>query len=397
MFGSAIKVISNQDLLLFHLCSKWLHLRPLFFRLLHKEKYSKASINIIYRIWVTNDISKVYSIKPQHHCYYSSKFHVRYINQSKVFSNHEALKDKQSNMDIDKDKESEKNQLLIDSSKKLPLSTRIINELKHYYQGFRLLFLELKLSLGYILKKLKGQPLIRRERRQILRTTSDIIYLTPFLIVVLLPFGSLAIPFFVKLFPGLLPSTFKRQSADDSEINLRNKFTLKSEIAKYLRDTIIVTLLKQNDTKSDKIKKFISYLNRIRSNEEQTSNTEIIKFTSLFEDILTMNNFERKQLRALCKLLEISPIGPSVVLRFQLNMRMRRLAADDELILAEGVNSMETLELQEACEQRGMHSFNVADDCLKLQLDQWLDLHFNQKIPMSLLIFSRTFFFPDHF
>jgi LETM1 and EF-hand domain-containing protein 1 len=54
--------------------------------------------------------------------------------------------------------------------------------------------------------------------------------------------------------------------------------------------------------------------------------------------------------------LEIAPIGTNNLLRFQLRMKLRRLAADDKLILKEGIGSLTISELQAACRERGMRS-----------------------------------------
>ena len=44
-------------------------------------------------------------------------------------------------------------------------------------------------------------------------------------------------------------------------------------------------------------------MKKIRSKGEQPSNDEIIKFASLFENELTLDNLSRQQLIALCQIL----------------------------------------------------------------------------------------------
>lgn len=44
-----------------------------------------------------------------------------------------------------------------------------------------------------------------------------------------------------------------------------------------------------------------------------------------------MEHLERPQLVALCKLLELQPIGTNNLLRFQLMMQLRTIKADDEV------------------------------------------------------------------
>jgi len=57
---------------------------------------------------------------------------------------------------------------------KKSLKQRFIDECKHYYSGFKLLFLDVKVSSKIIWKILKGNGLTRRERKQLVRTTSDV-------------------------------------------------------------------------------------------------------------------------------------------------------------------------------------------------------------------------------
>lgn len=49
--------------------------------------------------------------------------------------------------------------------KKKPLTTRIMDELKHYYHGFRLLFVDINISRKLAMKALRGETLTRREHR----------------------------------------------------------------------------------------------------------------------------------------------------------------------------------------------------------------------------------------
>ena len=63
----------------------------------------------------------------------------------------------------------------------------------------------------------------------------------------------------------------------------------------------------------------------------QTTNEEIIKYSKLFKDEITLDSLQYAQLRALCKLLELQTIGTTAFLRFQLRMKLRQLEADDRV------------------------------------------------------------------
>ncbi|PNJ23550.1 LETM1 isoform 5 [Pongo abelii] len=230
---------------------------------------------------------------------------------------------------------------------KKPLGQRVLDELKHYYHGFRLLWIDAKIAARTLWRILNGHTLTRRERRQFLRICADLFRLVPFLVFVVVPFMEFLLPVAVKLFPNMLPSTFETQSL------------------------------------------------KIRETGERPSNEEIMRFSKLFEDELTLDNLTRPQLVALCKLLELQSIGTNNFLRFQLTMRLRSIKADDKLIAEEGVDSLSVKELQAACRARGMRALGVTEDRLRGQLKQWLDLHLHQEIPTSLLILSRAMYLPD--
>lgn len=44
---------------------------------------------------------------------------------------------------------------------------RIVKEVKHYYSGFRLLFIDVKICMRYVWSVLNGKTLTRRERKQV--------------------------------------------------------------------------------------------------------------------------------------------------------------------------------------------------------------------------------------
>ncbi|NXN24564.1 LETM1 protein, partial [Nycticryphes semicollaris] len=276
---------------------------------------------------------------------------------------------------------------------KKSLGQRIVDELKHYYHGFRLLWIDTKIAARMLWRVLHGNTLSRRERRQFLRICADLFRLVPFLVFLVVPFMEFLLPVALKLFPNMLPSTFETKSK--KEERLKKQLRVKLELAKFLQDTIEEMALKNKAAKGNVTKDFSTFFQKIRETGERPSNEEILRFSKLFEDELTLDNLTRPQLVALCKLLELQSIGTNNFLRFQLTMRLRTIKADDKLIADEGVDSLTVKELQAACRARGMRALGVTEERLKEQLKQWLDLHLNQEIPTSLLILSRAMYLPD--
>lgn len=238
--------------------------------------------------------------------------------------------------------------------KKPSLAKRIVNELVHYYHGFRLLFINVGISGNLLQRVLQGETLSRREKKQLITTTSDVFRLVPFSVFIIVPFMELTLPIFLKFFPSMLPSTF--QTADEREAKFKATLKLKLEMAKFLQQTLDEMAPTGHGHESKTAKDFAEFFHKIRSSGQQASNAEILRFSKLFEDEITLDSLSRPQLTALCRVLEIAPIGTNSLLCFQLRMRLRRLAADDKLILKEGVDSLSIAELQAACRARGMRS-----------------------------------------
>ncbi|RCN34916.1 LETM1-like protein [Ancylostoma caninum] len=185
------------------------------------------------------------------------------------------------------------------AEKKTTLMQKIVHELKHYYHGFRLLALETRLSAKYMWRLLRGDTLSRRERQQLVRTVSDLFRIVPFSIFIIVPFMELALPIFIKLFPNMLPSTFQESSKEEER--LRKQVKVKVEMAKFLQDTIEEIALERRskaiEPKGSKAVEFAQFIKKVRAEGGYVSNQELIKFTKLFEDELTLDNLSMSQLR----------------------------------------------------------------------------------------------------
>lgn len=119
-------------------------------------------------------------------------------------------------------------------------------------------------------------------------------------------------------------------------------------MAKFLQDTLEEIGLKRRNAAKDnqsKAYEFSQFIRRTRIEGCYVSNEEIFKvrikfysfciicfqFAKLFEDELTLDNLAMSQLRALCRMLGIQPIGTPEILRFQLMLKLRELKADDRV------------------------------------------------------------------
>ncbi|CAD5222190.1 unnamed protein product [Bursaphelenchus xylophilus] len=350
----------------------------------------------------TGNLSRFHRVNPKFHW---NNRHVCVIEPHRFYAANdrskveETLKMLKEDLERQQKEETERKKENKALAQKLPLKTRVIHEIKHYYHGFRLLVLETRLSAKYLYRLARGDTLTRRERQQMVRTVSDLFRLIPFSFFVIVPFMELALPFFIKLFPSMLPSTFQEQSKEKEKI--RKQLKIRLEMAKFLQDTLEEIALerrKKEEGSAEKSKayEFSQFLRKVRQEGALVTNEELFKYAKLFEDELTLDNLSMGQLRALCRMLGVQPLGTPEILRFQLNLKLRELKADDRLIMAEGgVDALSIPDLQQACRQRGMRAIGVSEDRLRSQLRQWLELSQNDKMPPSMLLLSRALFLPE--
>nr|KAG5708388.1 hypothetical protein BaRGS_034419 [Batillaria attramentaria] len=155
----------------------------------------------------------------------------------------------------------------------------------------------------------------------------------------------LLLPVAVKLFPNMLPSTFAEENKEQEK--LKKNLKLKLEMAKFLQETIHETALQtKKKKKAEAVEEFSEFVEKIRKEGSAPTTKEIMKFAKLFEDEITLDNLSRGQLRAVSRVLGIQPIGIDALLRFQLDMRLRQLKADDKraLYLPETLSAEEQIQ-----------------------------------------------------
>jgi len=278
-------------------------------------------------------------------------------------------------------------------------------EFDHYWTGSKLLMADVRTARSLLARTLQGSTLSRRERKQLLRTVTDLFRLVPFSMFILIPFMEAALPFAIRLFPNMLPSTF--QDSLKSEENMKRELKSRIAMAQFFQETLEDLAKEQKriagnrntETPDDKISSkqiesaasLLEFLDRARNGEMMPPEV-IVQYANYFQDDLTLDNMPRMQLINMCKYMSIPPYGYDNFLRFQLRHTIKSLKEDDQRILWEGINSLTKMELREACQERGMRSTGLSKQAYKQSLQQWLDLSVNKNVPISLLVMSRTFF-----
>lgn len=102
-------------------------------------------------------------------------------------------------------------------------------------------------------------------------------------------------------------------------------------MAKFLQKTLDEMAVQSSDHRSEKAKEFAEFFEKVRTTGTTASNEEIMKFSKVFEDEITLDSLSRPQLVALCRVLDVQTLGTTNFIRFLLRMKLRSLAADDRV------------------------------------------------------------------
>ncbi|CAH02427.1 Ylh47p [Kluyveromyces lactis] len=274
---------------------------------------------------------------------------------------------------------------------KLSLWAKVKHEAQHYWDGTKLLGLEVKIAMRLVMKMSAGYELSRREKIQLKRTTQDMIRLVPFSAFVIVPFAELLLPIALKLFPNLLPSTYESKKDKQTKLeSLRKTRSVMSEIIKENKSHFKPS----NITEEQKLV-FNSFYKHVRETGEPESREQLIQVARLFTDDTVLDNLTRPYLVAIAKYINLQPFGTDVMLRYRIRYKMLELKTDDLAIYYEGVESLDAIELRTACASRGIRNLNVEESVLRDNLKIWLNMRLKDKIPSTLLVMATAYTYGD--
>lgn len=277
---------------------------------------------------------------------------------------------------------------VVKSDAKPTLWEKVKHEAKHYWDGTKLLGWEIKISSRLLLKMTAGYELTRREYRQLQRTTTDVLRVIPFAFFIIVPFAELLLPIALKIFPGLLPSTFESKMDKDKKLQLlRNTRYKVADVLKNSKDMFNVNPNITPEQTAD----FNDFMLKLRSPQAaEISNDQLFRVAKLFKDDLILDNAPRGILIAMAKYINLRPFGTDQILRYRIRHKMLKLKEDDRLIDYEGVNALSTVELQQACASRGIHIFSATTDQMKKWLKTWLDLRLREHVPSTIMLLTNA-------
>lgn len=285
----------------------------------------------------------------------------------------------------------EKPKAVVTTPPKMTIWEKVKHEANHYWGGTKLLGMEIRVSSRLLLKMTAGYELTRREYRQLQRTTVDMLKVVPFAMFIIIPFAELLLPIALKLFPSLLPSTF--ESKIDKEKKMKILRNSRYKVADLLKNSNQMVKLPSSTTE-EQSKDFKSFMTKLKSSEE-ISTAQLVRVAKMFKDDLILDNVSRGVLMAMAKYINLKPYGTDQILRYRIRHKMLKIKEDDKLIQYEGIDSLTSVELQQACAIRGIRIHSATPGQMKHWLSEWLNLRLNERVPSTLMLLTNAHMYGD--
>lgn len=270
--------------------------------------------------------------------------------------------------------------------------------LKWMYTGFKLFGADVRASYFLTKRVFKGYPLSVRERRLLVRTTSDCLKLIPFSFFLVVPFAEFALPFFLRLFPNMMPSTFFEQKYDNA--TLARKLKAKQEMADFWQQVVAQRTqeLYESDEYADKAEELVAFQEKLTEGKEYPTLKEILRFASIFKNEMHLEKMSSQQLSALSQMLGL-PTSSAFWqghLEVQLRHHITNLRREDRDLFWEGIESLKGEELIDVCRRRAIRFHGVTEEEMRDDLNRWLRLSANHRqVPTSMLLWIQSFYLRD--
>jgi len=286
----------------------------------------------------------------------------------------------------------------------------------HYWHGSKLLAADIRIAARLLGRVATARSLSRREHNLLVRVCADIARIVPLAFFVLVPMMEFALPFALKLFPGLLPSTFAEAHLKEEQrkklLKVRMEMaqlmqhTLDERAAQVTREERARERRKSAEAVSDGGEPAVpqretslmnqdvrEFMLRMKEGGRAASSEELVKMMCGFKDNVTLDHLYRDQLVAMAQFLGMNHFAPTPLLRYSLRQRLRKLRNEDKDILWEGVHSLSDKELVTDLRHRGLPTAHMDAIEMREALENWLKLSQVRELPYSLLIMTNMLHF----
>jgi len=270
------------------------------------------------------------------------------------------------------------------------------DQVLHIYHGFRLLGVNVGVTMRLRRQMSNGQTLTRRERQLLQATTEDLLRLVPFSLFILIPGGELLLPVAISLFPNLMPSTFDTTESRRRR-HIMDNLTSGVSRRRLFEHMTMRILLHENFSATSKSLNLFRVCVDGGVVDEQAIRSLLPYFHK--DGPLALKKLPKYVLRDLCVLAGImsmkrmrleNTILPDGMmearLRHLLDSELKRREEDDRCMDSTNIAKMTFQELEHECARRKIRWIGPPE-ALQQQLQQWLSLSLDPEVPDHLLLF----------
>lgn len=258
--------------------------------------------------------------------------------------------------------------------------------------GFWLYYLNLKCSSSLIHKRILGNDLTFDEKHLVKTAFKDTVKILPFSFFIIIPFAEFGLPFAIKLFPSMLPSTFTLASIKEREKNaLENK---KSELLKFHSNIkSIISNLKNHDDSS--INLGVNSLEKIQKQlleGKEFDQDELCKISEHVRDGFELENLNIETLRLISRIMDISFLRNKFLLILKIRYKLLKLKNEDKDILWDGIDNINKQLLQKVLVSRLINPNKIEHgvDEHKELLMNWIRLSSMNQLPLSIILWIQV-------
>ncbi|KAH8583968.1 LETM1 MRS7 family with a transmembrane region at the N-terminus [Cryptosporidium sp. chipmunk genotype I] len=259
-------------------------------------------------------------------------------------------------------------------------------------RGFKLFFFNIKCSNSLIQKRILGNELTFNEKQLVKTTIKDAVKILPFSFFIVVPFAEFGLPFAIKLFPNMLPSTFALKSIKEREENMlcKNKF----ELLKFhsLINNIISDLKKSDDSNIISGVNSLETIQRELLKSKELDQEELRKVISgPVKEKFELENLNIETLQSISRIMGIPLTRNKFLLMLRIRHRMLKLKNEDKDILWDGTDQVNKEQLQKVLASRLIDHNKIEhgiEECNKL-LMSWIRLSSMKRLPLSVILWIQ--------
>jgi len=217
----------------------------------------------------------------------------------------------------------------------------------------------------------------------------------PYSVFFAVPFMELLLPVYIWMFPAASPSWF--ETRDKREQKLRTKVEFQRAMAEFMVGTIAqyeTKLERKSELSLGRFKTLMNQLHKTTQERGELDISQLRDYIPLFNVHLNLNKLDAEFLMGMAKMLAVpTPPGAAhnpVFLRFAIRQKMKRPRESDAKLREIGLPNLTNDDIIAENVARGGRGAGMTRPKLEKQLDEWIQMNYENAFPESLTLVVRA-------